>query len=519
MGKAVDLKSRVNQYFQKGATLEYGKEQMVALAKDLDHIITDNELEALVLEASLIKQHKPKYNIRLKDDKYYKFIVIDYTTSFPKIFSTRQIEKKSKNKKYFGPFTDGLAVNETLEILRTTFRYRNCSREIPENQAEAKRKNKRPCLDFYIKRCTAPCVGLIDKKQYQEQIKNAEEFLKGKSEDLEKKLKIEMQTAAQLMDFERATLLRDQVKSLAKTREKQKVLSVKGENQDIIAINQGIVLMLIIRDGKLLNKEKFELENIDKDQSKTLTSFLEQYYIRENSFPKEIIIPFKIDSTLIQKFFQDKNNSDLQITIPEKGKKLSLLKLAQTNLEEFQKQEVKTKKLARENQLQQLLKTKSPINRIEAYDISNIQGKFATGSMVVLKNNQPQKSEYRKFKIIREGEPDDVAMMSEMVLRRLNHSQFARIKKDKWEDPDLVLLDGGKGQLNAVNKIFESQKVTWPIAAIAKKEEELYLPNRKNPIALKKYPEIMKCFQLIRDEAHRFAITYHRKLRNKNSLR
>lgn len=479
VGKAIDLRSRVGQYFQKSATLEYGKEQMIALTQNIDHIITDSELEALVLEASLIKQHKPKYNIRLKDDKYYKFIVIDYTTPFPKIFSTRQVEKSAKNKKYFGPFTDGFAVNKTLEILRTTFKYRNCSREIPENLVEARKKNKRPCLDFYIKRCTAPCAGLINKKQYQEQIKNAEEFLKGKSEDLEKKLKIEMQNAARVMNFERATLLRDQVKSLTKTKEKQKVLSVKGENQDIVAINQGVVLVLIIRDGKLLNKEKFELENIDKDKSRTLTSFLEQYYIRENNFPREIVTPFKINSLFLQKFFQDKNNTSLQITIPERGKKLSLLKLAQTNLEEFQKQEVKIKKLTLENQLQQLLKTRSPINRIEAYDISNIQGKFATGSMVVLKNNQPQKSEYRKFKIIREGEPDDVAMMSEMILRRLNHSQFARIKKDKWEDPDLVLLDGGKGQLNAINKIFESQKVTWPIAAIAKKEEELYLPNKK----------------------------------------
>ena len=533
VGKAKSIKARVNQYFQKSAVLEFGKDKMVLIVKSIDHIITDSELEALILEATLIKQHKPKYNIRLKDDKYYKLIKIDYSTPFPKIYSTREPKLKTTKTQnpasLFGPFTDGTAVNETLEFLRNTFKFRNCNREIPVNPNEAKKKNKSPCLDFHIQLCTAPCVGNVSQKEYLEQIKNVEEFLKGKQKELTKNLKIKMKQASNLLDFETATKLRDQILNLEKIQENQKMFSVKGENQDIITISKNRVLLLAIRNGKLLNRERYKIESRENAKN-NLSSFLEQYYVKINSLPREIIIPFKINTTILKKFFENKNNVKIKITIPKKVNKKKLLRLAESNLKEWIRQSendlwqttVANTKQSTINQLkalQKVLKSNKLPKRIEAYDISNIQGKFATGSLVVLENGKINKSEYKKFKIIRDGDPDDVAMMSEMLIRRLNHSKYGKQKKDQWKTPDLILLDGGKGQLNAIFKIFSKSKVPWKLAAIAKREEEIYLPQRKNPIKLKKYPNTLKLIQLIRDEAHRFAITYHRKLRRKSLLK
>jgi len=519
IGKAKNLKSRVSSYFQSSSTLSSEKQTMVSNIKKIEYIITSNETEALLLETSLIKKHQPPHNIMLKDDKYFLYIKITTHEDFPRVFTVRRVDKDKA--KYFGPYTSALSVRETLRLLRSLFPHRNFQSPASEKYV-SKMHQRYPEL-----------LGPQDKKEYQKTIDKIIKFIKGDYDQIKRDLSEKMHSFSKNKQYEAAARSRDKINALDKIAEKQKMVTTKLINQDIVSIFQDDDLSVInifnIRLGKLLNKDSFVLKNTNhKEPNEVIQEFIKQYYPKIINLPKEIILQHDIeDKGLLEKIFK------VKIIVPQKGKNKDFIKLGIENAKNYMEQQKASWekesfniKLSLE-QLKKSLALKKIPHRIETYDISNIQGSHAVGSMIVFTDGQPDKKWYRKFKIKTIEGANDPAMMAEVLSRRFKHhadplSSHRREswgegeEKRAWPQPDLVILDGGKGQLNIVRKKINT---TINIIALAKKHEEIYLPDRKTPISLTINSPAYFLIQRMRDEAHRFAITFYRQSHKKENLK
>ncbi|MBQ6350803.1 MAG: excinuclease ABC subunit UvrC [Methanobrevibacter sp.] len=497
VGKAKNLVKRVKSYFRE--KLDRPKTQILMSHFDsLEYIVTNSEKEALILEATLIKKHRPRYNVQLKDDKRYPYVKIT-NEKFPRLIITRDV---AKNGVYYGPFTDVGSVKQTVKFLKSLFKIRIC------------RNMDGPCLNSQIDLCLAPCAGNVSEKEYSEIINKIDLFFQGKYSTIVKNLKTEMADAAVNEEYEKAAVIRDQIESIEEIMEKQFVDLVDDDlDQDVIAIapgeNEVIVIIMPIRNGKIVGRDDFLMSGSQYDSSsEVLFAFIQQYYGYNRHIPKQILLDEDIDDKeLLEDWLSDLRGNKVHIKVPQKGVKLRLVKMAHKNAEI-----IKHQKKTMENSLIELkkyLKLENLPRVIEGYDISNISGKFAVGSKVSFKDGKPNKKSYKHFKIKTPG-PNDFAMMEELLTRRLK-----RVESDP--EPDLMVIDGGKGQLGMVCGVLEKLNLTHiPVIGLAKEFEEIYTPNSKRPIIIPKNSKALHLLQQVRDESHRFAITYHRKLRSKN---
>lgn len=497
IGKAKNLINRVRSYFRE--KLDRPKTQILMSHFDsLEYIVTNSEKEALILEATLIKKHRPRYNVQLKDDKRYPYVKIT-NEKYPRLIITRNI---TKNGIYYGPFTDVTSVKKTVKFLKSLFKIRTC------------RNMDGPCLNSQIDLCYAPCSGEISKEEYDEIINKIDLFFQGKYSVIVKNLKKEMAEAAENEQFEKAAVLRDQITSIEEIMEKQFVDLVDDDlDQDVIAIapndNEVVVIIMPIRNGKIVGRDDFLMSGSQyESNSEILFAFIQQYYGFNRHIPKQILLNEPIDDTeLLEEWLSDLRGNKVYIKVPMKGVKLRLVNMAQKNAEI-----IKHQKKSMENSLIELkkyLKLDKLPRIIEGYDISNISGKFAVGSKVSFKDAKPNKKKYKRFKIETPG-PNDFAMMKELLTRRLKMI-------DTDEEPDLIVIDGGKGQLGMACEVLDELNLAHiPIIGLAKEFEEIYIPNSKRPIIIPKNNKALHLLQQVRDESHRFAITYHRKLRSDN---
>ena len=533
VGKAINLRNRVRSYFHSGGDGREKVSQMTAEIADIDWIVVSSELEALILEMTLIKKHLPHYNVRLKDDKHYPYIKVHWADSFPKVTVTRQMVRDGS--RYFGPYTSVWAVHQTLDLLRKIFQFRSCDRIITG-------QDPRACLYLDIKLCTAPCIGRIDQAGYREIMEDLCKFLEGRSEAILERLKNAMQTQSEAMNYEKAAAIRDQILAIEKVVEKQKVVSNKEMDSDVIALarsnGQACVQIFFIRNGKLVGREYFILEGTSEEKTGTiLTQFIGQYYEEASFIPKEVLLPEEVEEAqIIRQWLRQKRGGEkVEIKVPKRGSQHELLKMASENASETLRAlktqwEGDTHKQAQSlSELQSALGLTEPPNRIECYDISNIQGTAAVGSMVVFEKGVPAKKNYRRFNIKTVEGADDFASMEEVLMRRFKRWQAAeelRIEPGAKLDtafsllPDLLIVDGGKGQLGRAVQVLEkfelSEKV--PVAGLAKEEEAIFQPGKPNPLMLPRNSQGLYLLQRIRDEAHRFAITAHRNLRSRKGM-
>ena len=518
VGKAANLAQRVKSYFQlPSLTPKLGA--LASQVRDVDYKVTDNEVEALLLECNLIKEYHPRYNVSLKDDKRYPYLKIT-KEEFPRIFVTRKV--KSDGARYFGPYTNARAIRQTLKLLKTLFPIRTCKRKIGLRPQAAGSRLQKPCLNYHIKRCFAPCAGKIGREDYRKVADEVGLFLKGERSALIKSLEKRMKGAKESLKFEEAIILRDQIQSLEKISARQKVVSTRPIDQDVMAFALGpdsaCSQIFFIRKGKLIGGEHFFFKGIkDKSEEEILTPLVKQYYYNATYIPKEVVLQNEIEEKeLIKSYLGKKGKRRVRLIVPRKGDKLKLIKLAERNarLALIQKysasQQMKEETLG---ELQRTLGLRDLPFRIEAFDISNISGTLATGSLVVFRGGEPDKNEYRRFRIKRTRGVDDYAMMAEVVERR-----YRRLLKERKIMPDLILVDGGKGQLSAALKVLKRLKIKLPIAALAKEYEHLFIPGKSLPIVLAKNSSALYLLKQIRDEAHRFALAYHRKLREKKII-
>ena len=497
IGKAKNLIKRVKSYFRE--KLDRPKTQILMSHFDsLEYIITNSEKEALILEANLIKKHRPRYNIQLKDDKRYPYVKIT-DEEFPRLVITRNV---TKNGVYFGPFTDVGSVKQTVKFLKSLFKIRTC------------RNMNGPCLNSQIDLCYAPCDGRISKKEYSEIINKIDLFFQGKYSTIVKNLKKEMMEAANCEEFEKAAVIRDQIASIEEIMEKQFVDLVDDDlDQDVIAMaigkNEVVVIIMPIRNGKIVGRDDFLMSGSKYDSpSEIMFSFIQQYYGYNRHIPKQILLDENIDDKeLLEDWLSDLRGNKVKIKVPQKGVKLRLVKMAKKNAEIIEHQKKKMENSLIE--LKKYLKLEKVPHVIEGYDISNISGKFAVGSKVSFKDAKPNKKMYKHFRMETPG-PNDFAMMEELLTRRLKMI-------DSDPEPDLIVIDGGKGQLGMACGVLEKLNLTHiPIIGLAKEFEEVYIPNSSRPIIIPKNNTALHLLQQVRDESHRFAITYHRKLRSKN---
>jgi len=516
VGKAKNLRNRVRSYFVRSNNHLPRTAIMIGEIADLDFVVVSSEVESLILESNFIKQYRPRFNVRLRDDKNYLFIKIDYNTEIPQIYTVRKITPNSQlqtpSSKYFGPYTSGLSVKQTLKFMRRVFRI--CG---------GKKIGTKPCFHYELGRCPGVCIGKISIEEYRKSLSAVEQFLNHRHSEVIKNLKFQMIAAAKKHRFEKAARLRDNLKSLEQIWEKQKIVFSRKLSQDYFSLfvadlptgeagNRGAVNLFMVRDGKLIHRENFELlETRERPSAEILQSFLKQYYADASNIPKEVIIPFEFsEKATIEAWLK------VKVTTPRRGRKLQLLKLGEENAKISYEQEVAGLK-KRLNAV--LLNLKEALNlpivprRIEGFDISNIQGTNPVGSMVVFENGKPSKSQYRKFKINSKETPDDVAMMKEMLQRRA-----VRLLDNQWPKPDLIIIDGGKAQLNAALRQIPYSKFHILIIGLAKRSEEIFLPGQREPLVLRADSPILFLLQQIRDEAHRFAVTFHIKRRGKASF-
>ncbi|MCS7309376.1 MAG: excinuclease ABC subunit UvrC [Armatimonadetes bacterium] len=516
VGKAVSLRARVRSYFHKSAEHSLKTRRLVEKIADLEWIVTDTELEALVLECNLIKRYRPPYNIRLRDDKNYPFLCLTTSEPFPRLMLARRV--KNDGNRYFGPYSGSRPVYQTIHLLNRLFPLVTCG------EAFTGEPVRKPCLYYHLGRCPAPCAGLADKERYRETVREVELFLNGKHDKLLKSLYQQMEAAAERLEFERAAALRDQIRAVEQVMSQQKVVSTEMIDQDVLAYaadeQRALVQMFFIRGGKLIGQQHFFLEGVSgEDQRAALQEFLKQYYDQAQDVPGEILLPAQVEEAqIIEQWLRQKRGKRVQLLAPQRGSKKKLLEMALTNAElalEQARQQWLQKKAQQEAvlvALQQALGLDSPPRRIEAYDISNIQGTAPVGVMVVLKEGKPSKGDYRRFRIKYHPEtPNDFAMMKEVVTRRLREAQQGNPKFT--ELPQLMLIDGGKGQLNAALEAMREVGMQVPAIGLAKRFEEIYLPGHSEPLILPKDSPALHLLQAVRDEAHRFALEYHRKLR------
>ncbi|NLN40790.1 MAG: excinuclease ABC subunit UvrC [Clostridiales bacterium] len=535
VGKAISLKNRVRQYFQSPKNHTPKVRAMVANIRDFEYIITDSELEALILECNLIKEHKPRYNVLLKDDKQYPYIMVTMEEDYPRVVLTRNIKKD--NNLYFGPYGSSKVVRDTIDVIKRLFPVRTCKKNL-----NSIKKGDRPCLYYYINQCQGPCQGNIDKEEYRKVVKDVCRFLDGKYEDLIEDLRKQMEEAAEQLNFEKAASLRDKINSVEKVMEKQKIISTDLLDQDVIAIALGeresIVQMFFIRSGKLTGSEQFVLDTKNESQVKDIiSSFIKQFYLTSSFIPKEVLLQEEIDEALIiERWLTSKRGNRVYIKVPKRGNRKELVDLAFRNAMEALenlKQKVEAEQartIGASEELAEVLDLPYVPSRIEAFDISNIQGTNSVASMVVFEKGKPSKKDYRRFRIKGIEGPNDYASMSQVIERRFkrgieekvsleaqgkdpNFGKFSRL-------PDLILIDGGKGQLNAAISSLRKLGMDYiPIISLAEKNEEIYMENQDKPIVIPKNSLALQLLQRIRDEAHRFAITYHRSLRGKDNIR
>lgn len=520
VGKAISLRARVRSYFHKSAELSLKTRRMVEKIADLEWIVTDTELEALVLECNLIKRYRPPYNVRLRDDRQYPFLCLTTSEPFPRLMLTRHA--KNDGNRYFGPYSGSRAIYQTIHLLNRLFPLVTCG------EAFTGEPVRKPCLYYHMGRCPAPCAGLADKQRYRETLREVEMFLRGKHDKLLKGLHRHMEEAAERLEFERAAALRDQIRAVEQVVMQQKVVSTDKIDRDVLAYaadeQRALVQLFFIRGGKLIGQQHFFLDGAaGEDQRAALQEFLKQYYDQARDVPNEILLPSTIEEAqIIEQWLRQKKGKRVELHAPQRGSKKKLLEMALTNAElalEQARQQWLHKKAQQEAvlvALQEALGLETLPRRIEAYDISNFQGFAPVGVMVVMKEGKPSKSDYRRFSIKYLPEtPNDFAMMKEVLTRRLQEAQQGNPKFS--ELPQLMLIDGGKGQLNAALEAMREVKMQVPVVGLAKRFEEVYLPGRSEPLLLPKDSPALHLLQAIRDEAHRFAVEYHRKVRLKRS--
>jgi excinuclease ABC subunit C len=524
VGKAVNLRNRLRSYFQSSATHSPRVLRLVDNAADLDFFVTDSELEALILECNLIKRHRPHYNVRLKDDKRYPYIKITWQEDFPRVNVVRRM--LADGARYFGPYTSSAAMRQTLALLRRIFPYLTCKRKITGS-------DERSCLYHHIGRCLAPCIGAVSKDDYRDMMQQVCLFLEGKGEEVLASLRQRMETAAENMEFERAANLRDQIDAVERVIERQRVVSASLVDQDAIAIaredGEVCTQVFFVRSGKLVGHEYFLMEGGgDVEEPEILSSFLKQFYNHAAHVPPEILLPAEIEENqVIERWLTERRGGKVSLRVPRRGQKRKLLEMVEENARETlshllaREQIERTRALSGLNDLQTQLGLHGPPLRIEAYDISNLQGVAATGSMVVFAAGAPAKSEYRRFKIRAAQGPDDYAMMQQVLRRRFRRAAAEeRETQGSWAQiPDLIVVDGGKGQLNAALEVLAEQGLEGvPIIGLAKAREEIFTPAESEPVVLPRDSEALHLLQRLRDEAHRFAIVYHKAVRRSQSL-
>lgn len=527
VGKAISLKNRVRQYFQSSRNKGPKIEQMVTKIVRFEYIITDSELEALVLECNLIKEHRPKYNTMLMDDKTYPYIKVTVKESYPRVLFSRQMKKDKA--KYFGPYTSAGAVKDTIELIRKIYKLRTCNRNLPKDTGK-----ERPCLNYHIKQCDAPCQGYISEETYGEKVKKALEFLNGNFEPVLKDLEEKMLEASENLEFEQAIEYRELLGSVKQIAQKQKISNSDGEDKDIIAMasdnEDAVVQVFFVREGRLIGRDHFYLRIAPEEQpGDILSSFIKQFYAGTPFVPKELMLQTEIeDGALISEWLSNRKGQKVYLRVPKIGQKEKLVELAAKNAhlvlsqdkEKIKKEEGRTIGAAKEiaNWLDL-----PHIHRIEAFDISNISGFENVGSMVVYERGKPKRSDYRKFKIKGVQGPDDYACMEEVLKRRFIHGL-----QDQEEEgiggfakfPDLIMMDGGKGQVNVALRVLEELRLNIPVCGMVKDDKHrtrgLYFENKEIPID--RGSEGFRLITRIQDEAHRFAIEYHRSLRTKDQV-
>ena len=512
VGKAVVLKNRVRSYFRNLASHTPKVRAMVAKIAEIETIITSSEVEALILECNLIKKYRPRYNISLKDDKSYPYLKVTMQEDFPRLHMTRSLMRDGA--KYYGPYADAGAMYETMKLLKTMFPLRTCRKMNPD----------RPCLNYHIKRCLAPCAGYVSKDEYGKMIKSVCMVLDGRTTELERDLKQRMQQAAEEYAFEEAARLRDQLQAVERLNESQKAVTNNGGDMDIIGFAQDMtgncLQIFFVRKGKLIGRDNFFLQDGGEAPQEVLTAFIKQYYNEATFIPREIVLPQlpqAEEQQLIELWLREKAERKVELLTPQRGVKRELLQLANDNALKLLQERLRKGSLSLKNdeqaaeELQQALGLAHSLERMDCFDISHTQGSETVASMVVFRNGSISKKDYRKYKIVSaEGKPDDFKSMQEVVYRRY---------KDYEDLPNLVVIDGGKGQLSSALEVIRGLGLAdLPVVGLAKREEEIFIPHQSTSILLDRDSAALHLIQRIRDEAHRFAITFHRKLRGKRNL-
>ena len=528
VGKAISLKNRVRQYFQASRNKGVKIEQMVTHIKRFEYIVTDSELEALVLECNLIKEHRPKYNTMLMDDKGYPFIKVTTNEAYPRIMLAREMKKDKA--KYFGPYTSAGAVKDTIDLIRKLYQIRSCNRNLPKDIGK-----ERPCLNYHIKQCKAPCQQYISQEEYGKSIDEAIRFLNGHYDSILKDLEQKMQDASENMEFERAIEYRELLNSVKQIAQKQKITDSSGEDRDILAVakdaEDAVVQVFFIRGGRLIGRDHFFLRNASEDsKSKILESFIKQFYAGTPFIPSELMLQEELEEReILEQWLSKKKEQKVRIKVPKKGEKEKLVELARTNAalvlntdkERLKREEGRT--IGAVKEIEKLLGL-SGIVRMEAYDISNTSGFASVGSMIVYEKGKPKRNDYRKFKIKSVQGPDDYASMEEVLTRRFRHGLE---ELENGEDmgsftvfPDLILMDGGRGQVNVALEVLQKLNLQIPVCGMVKDDSHrtrgLYYNNVEIPID--RHSEGFKLITRIQDEAHRFAIEFHRKLRSQGQV-
>ena len=526
VGKAADLHQRVRSYFSAAQKLPLKQQRMVAQVSDFEFFVTNTDQEALVLECNLIKRHRPHYNVRLKDDKAFPYLKIDLNEDWPRVEFTRRLEDDGAH--YFGPFTSAKSVRQTMKGIRKIFPFRPCSKAITGTDS-------RPCLQYHLHRCLGPCIGAVSREEYAEVMHQVILFLEGKQESVIRGLERKMREASEALEFEKAALIRDQIQAINNVIEEQRIHTTISGEQDVIAFtgdrDQAYVQVFFIRGGKLIGRESFILEGTRAEEPyQIMSSFIKQFYGSAPYIPPSLLLQHPVeDKATIEGWLRSKRGTKVDIQVPRRGNKKQLVETVAENARQGL-QQMRVKQLAAPSALTAALAETGrelslphPPSRIEGYDISNIQGTGAVGSMVVFDKGRPKPAHYRRFKIKAVYGANDYAMLQEVLRRRFGRSRVANVDSstpDAWTAlPDLVLIDGGKGQLNAARAAMEETGAgSVPVASLAKENEELFIPRRKEPIVLPGSSPGLQLLQRVRDEAHRFALGYHQKVRRKEAF-
>jgi excinuclease ABC subunit C len=576
VGKAISLYNRVRSYFQESSDLSPKNRSMVAKVEDIEFFVVRNEVEALVLESNYIKEYRPKYNVLMRDDKSYPYIKVALTEDFPRVYRVRSFHRDGN--RYFGPYTNSGAVDATLDLLNKLFAFRTCRYDAStwaapaQGEPPAGWKQKllpRPCTQFYIHRCIAPCVAYATREEYDAVIKQVILFLEGKHDEVIKALQEKMQAAAEKLNFEEAARVRDRIQAVERVLEKQRIISTEGQDdQDVIAFASGedqtCAMTFFFRNGKLIGREFFILQGTrDSSPGEVMASFLQQFYESSPHIPPELVVEVEPDDrAVIQSWLREKRKGAVSISAPKRGDKLRLIEMVKQNAREvLEQQRIKWLTDSQKTQLaleelQEALNLAAPPHRIECYDISNTQGTNSVGAMVVFEAGRPKTSEYRRFKIKTVEGPDDFASHQEVLRRRFRNvakqaaadvetvsELITHIDKDikatahstsdetpdeipaavqfqhEWALPDLIIIDGGKGQLSAAMEVLQELHIDIPTVGLAKENEEIFTPGSPDPIILPRSSQGLYMVQRVRDEAHRFGITYHRKLRSDRTFK